>query len=280
MNQALQERPELRMDRPEPGLPEGPKPKRKRGLARIVVPLVIIAFGLIAFLLYYNNTVNDAKTDSAQASGGAFADAREQARNEAYEAAYGKAYDTARESFRSTNTVTIQIGKIEEIQSLEVLHVSSTSIQINNGEQNSMLETVWNYIARRGENVTSWLEIPGSGVFTVDLKAAEFITDDARQMVLIRLPAPQLTQFSVSATDTKVYKVGDSVPTQLSDPKDGYDVAREQVKNAQLEIQQEISENQDYYQAAKSSAVTQLTTLVRQLNPALPDLEVIVEFID
>lgn len=74
-----------------------------------------------------------------------------------------------------------------KLSRLEVLRDSDSEFVIENAKDND-------------QNIPSWLEVQGIGVFTADLEAAEFIRDDVRQYVLVRLWKPELTDCTIEGT--------------------------------------------------------------------------------
>ena len=128
-------------------------------------------------------------------------------------------------------------------------------------------------------DVVSWLEVPGYGVFTVDLQSAEFIIDNERGYVLIRLPYPELSEFTIDYENVEVLNFEDSGIFKNS-AKVGEDLARKQLQSAELTMRQSVNSNQKYYQAAENDATNILLNLVKQLNPQIENLVVDVEFIE
>lgn len=48
------------------------------------------------------------------------------------------------------------------------------------------------------DGIEVWMEFYGDGIFTVDMKASEFIIDYDRQYVLVRVPRPELTNCRIT----------------------------------------------------------------------------------
>ena len=110
----------------------------------------------------------------------------------------------------------------------------------------------------------------------VDLKAAEFITDNANHYVLVRIPYPELTNVTITDT-TKRWFRDDLANGSYSE---GVDLALKQRNEASLQIQKALMSNQYIYENAQDVAVSLLINLVKQFNPDIPDLVVEVEFMD
>lgn len=52
------------------------------------------------------------------------------------------------------------------------------------------------------------MEFYGDGVFTVDMKASEFIIDYERQYVLVRVPRPELTNCRITQANQLFWQNG------------------------------------------------------------------------
>ena len=100
-----------------------------------------------------------------------------------------------------------------------------------------------------------------------------------RQTVLIRIPGPELTNFTLDYENVEVLYFDEGGVLKNS-AKYGVDKAMKQLQNAELELIQEVSNNQELYNRAREATENMLTQLVRQLNPHLPNLTVEVEFLN
>lgn len=180
-----------------------------------------------------------------------------------YDAQYQKYYELAEEQYHVKNRVTISLGDLKETADLEVLKVSDTEYITNGLEDNDA-------------NITSWLEVPGEGIYIVDLQAAEFIVDDERAYILVRAPHPSLTNISIDyANVNKLLFENDFFNDSI---RVGEDLARQQLGEADVLIKKEFASNQHFYQSAQDAAVTTIQYLVKQFNPDIPELTVEVEF--
>lgn len=101
-----------------------------------------------------------------------------------YQDKYDAYKNAAEEKFHVSNRVSIYIGSLKEEEKLEVLKVSDVEFVIEDKDDND-------------GNVISWLEVPGEGAFVVDLKAGEYIVDNERAHVLVRVPYPELANITV-----------------------------------------------------------------------------------
>ena len=184
--------------------------------------------------------------------------------------AYNAAYEHNEKEYHVTNDVQISIGKLQTESKLEVLKVYDIEYEIYN-DTNAL-----------GGN-TIWLEVPGKGTYTVDLSISEFIADAARHYILVRVPKPKITQFSLDYANIVPLLADKSGFTRITDYSSyeyGIELAQQQLETASQEIQDELNANTKYYESAKTNTKTILEHLVKQVNPLIPDLIVEVEFID
>ena len=181
----------------------------------------------------------------------------------AYQAQYQKYFEKAEKAYHVANHVTISIGDLREQAKLEVLRVSDVEYIIETSEDNS-------------SNISSWLEVPGQGTYIVDLQAAEFIVDDERSFVLVRLPYPELSNISIDYANVKKLFFKNDL---LNDSyRVGEDLARQQLSTADLLIKKEFASNQSFYRTAQEASRSTIQYLVKQLNPGVTDLVVEVDF--
>ncbi len=192
---------------------------------------------------------------------------------------YERSYSFAEKQHHVSNDVSITIGTLQEQAKLEVLTISEVEyVTPDDEEKKNIFETIANTVTGWFKSdVISWLEVPGHGVFTVDLQSAEFIIDNQRQYVLIRVPRPELTNFTIDYSNVQLLKIEDNGLFKNS-AKVGEDVAREQLQSAELSMRQNANTNQAFYKSACDSTEKILKTLVAQLNPKLPGLTIDVEF--
>ena len=125
-------------------------------------------------------------------------------------------------------------------------------------------------------NITSWLEVPGNGVFVVNMEEAEFVIDNEQAHVLVRVPYPELTNVSIdySNVEKRLFKndlFNDSYRV-------GEVLARKQLGEGDALIKKEFASNEHYYLTAQKAGISTIESLVRQLNPDEPDLVVDVEY--
>lgn len=183
------------------------------------------------------------------------------AKEEAYNDIYEKSYTAAEKKWHVSNDVIIEVEGIRETAVLQVLEVHDIEYIMNQKEN---------------EGVLSCLEVTGSGDFTVDLKASEFVVDDERQYVLVRIPIPSLNNCKITNREVLAFKDG----VFDKSVKQGVELAEEDLKEAKLKIETELGSNVEYFEKAKDAAVIELENLVRQFNPDAKNLTVEVEFFE
>ncbi len=224
--------------------------------------MMMILFGCVAVFL-----VMDAATVGIEAYRTAYDSAKQMSKNETREEFYNKALAIAERTNHVSNKATIEIDKIQEMARLEVLKVSDVAYLTEKYEDKT-------WILKTGD-VDVWLEVLASGVFTVDLQKSEFIIDNERAYVLIRVPKPELSDFRIDRGEPLLIDEQGWPTAEI-----GEDAVREMLNNAELSIRQGILENQETYKKAESLAIKLLQNLVKGLNLDIPNLTVEVEFMD
>lgn len=138
------------------------------------------------------------------------------------------------------------------------------------------------YIIQEGNKsnngITSWLEVPGEGVFTVDLQVSEFIIDNKHHYILARIPNPVLSECRVLYQDAVQLEYKNDIFNDSI--KVGEDLARMQFKEAYMRIMTEFTSNPNFFDSARSAAETIVVNLIKSFNPDIPDLVVEVNFIE
>lgn len=224
--------------------------------------------------------VLDSFAEGTGAALDSFDNAKDQAVEDVYQFFYDKSFEAAEKAHHVSNNVSITIGDLREEQKLEVLKVSDVAYETpepkDQGWFDELIESVTGIF---DADVVSWLEVPGNGVFTVNLQAGEFIIDEERQYVLIRVPSPELTEFAIDYENVELLLFEEGGAFKNS-AKYGVDKAMEQLQSAELTMMQNVNNNQEFYKRARASTEKMLVNLVQQLNPQLPKLSVEVEFID
>lgn len=175
-------------------------------------------------------------------------------------------YNLGEAAYHVKNRGIISIENIQERADLEVLAVSDVEYITNE---------------KSGDKVTSWLEVPGTGVFTVNLAMSEFVIDDMRHYVLARVPKPEIKAENIQI-DTKKVKIlayqNNHWIFDNGSVEEGEELARRQMSEAQAIIQEDVQSNERYFEIAKSSAESIIKQLIKSLNKDVANLDVEVEF--
>lgn len=225
------------------------------------VGLILLAF--CTFILGIQGTYHSAK------------DAAKQKTAENY---YNAALELSESAHHLSNDITIRIQGITEIRNLEVLNVFLTDYQIWPEQEASggILDAVTDPLIGDAE---AWIRFNGIGTFTIDLQNTDFILDEQRKSVLVRVPSPVMERVLIQQDEDDVLYTSDAgLFNNASDT--GQQLVLSLTQKAQQDMTAKARSNPEYYAQAKASAEKTITQLIKNLNPDLPDLTVEVEFID
>ena len=245
---------------------------------RLIIFMLILCLFFALFAIFF---LTDSITIGALAAKEQYLTVKENVAKQTEDTIYDLSREYAEKQHHVSNSVSITLGTLQEQAKLEVLKISEVEYvtQESKAYKNIITKIAGTVSDLFRSNVISWLEVPGYGVFTVDLQSAEFIVDNQRQNVIIRVPKPDLTSFTLDYKNAQWLKIEDNGlfknPTKV-----GEDIAREQLQSAELKMRQNANSNQAFYQSACDSTQKILRTLVTQLNPNIPNLTVNVEFFD
>ena len=199
---------------------------------------------------------------------GAVRDAFEQAKaasaGVAYQAFYDTSYDAAEHDYHVKNRAFITLSGIRETAELEVLSVSDIV-----------------YVTKNKEGIRDtllWMQVPGTGVFTLDLAAGEFLVDNERRSVYARLPRPTLSADNITIDYGNVKKLKEESSWFWTSIQEGEELVKQQLNEAQIKIREDIMSNKEYYEYAEESARSLLETWIHAVNKDVDDLTVEIEF--
>ena len=221
-----------------------------------VILVVIIVILIIVSLLLLSNAI----TVGAASAKRSYLDEKNRKAEEVREGFY----TAAREHYAVKNDVTINVEEIRKIEELEVLKVSDVEYIIDEEE------------SRKG--TTMWLEVPGTGTFTVDLKTSEIIVDDERGYVHVRLCVPELKNCDIDYSNVQLLNVKESIGN--GSDKIGEEEAMKKLGEAQLMIRESIESDQQFLESAKNSARALVTSSIKAILADRDDIVVEVEFFD
>ena len=210
----------------------------------------------------------------------AFSDGVQDATDSVHQEFYDMGVKAGEEAHHVKNVIAISLGRIREKMDLEVLQVCDVGyIPYPDNDEKSFLNTIKASISRQyPNNIVSWLGVSAYGTFTVDLRASEFIIDNDRQYVLVRIPRPKLSNYHLDQdkVESLYFDDGGLVKDSASV---GQDIAQRHLQYAEGLLKKKAFSNQYYYKQACENAQSILESLIKQLNPKLPNLKVDVEFL-
>lgn len=209
---------------------------------------------------------------------GTYHSAKDTAKQETEESFYNAVFELSESAHHLSNDITIQIQGITEIRNLEVLNVFLTDYQVWPEQETSggVLDIVVDPLIGDAE---AWIRFDGIGIFTVSLQNADFILDEQRKSVLVRVPSPVMERVLIQPDEDDVLYTSDAgLFNNASDT--GQQLVLSLTQKAQQDMTAKARSNPEYYAQAKASAEKTITHLIKNLNPDLPDLSVEVEFID
>lgn len=186
------------------------------------------------------------------------------AQQNTYNAFYQTAFDFSEKKNHVSNRVSISVDGVREVSNLEVLTVNSSEFIIKDADQN--------------DKIVSWLEVKGTGVFTVDLSAGEFIVDSDRKYVLVKIPKPILSKCKVTGTgisyfnNTGIFSNGSVA--------DGVRLTQTQLSEGRIKLEDSMKQNRRFHDAAMESSIYTIESLIQQWNPNIPDLQIEIAFIE
>lgn len=221
--------------------------------------LIFLMTGMGALL------IRDTMRRGAESAGIAYERVKKETADTVYERFYETYYELAERENHVRNTAVIRIEGIRERAGLEVLHVYDVAFIVEDPRDND-------------ENIAVWLEVPGEAVFTVDLSVGEFLADYMRGCVIVRAPLPEITTYAIDYGHIRrLYWDNDWRNDSILQ---GEALARKHEKEADRLLREAFASNQDFARSARDAAEILLADLVRSWNPDIPDLQVIVEFVE
>lgn len=244
--------------------PEPPKPPEPPRLPRLSPALQQLIFRCSAILLSVILALISVNL-LTRSTRNAYDTAKAEQSQSVYNSFYERSFRAEEAKHHVANDIAISITSVQEVDRLEVLTVSDVEYVILDKEDNK-------------ENITSWLEVPGTGIFTVDLTLGEFTVDSQRQYVHVRVPRPALTDFTIDYANVKQLFWDDDIFN--GSVKAGEDLVQEQIRGGSLLLKQYMTSNRMIYESAADAAKLLVDSLVKQFNPDVPNLTVEVEFID
>ena len=172
-------------------------------------------------------------------------------------------YNLGEKNNHVSNQISVAINSIVDETRLEVLSVRD--IEYITDETNEK------------KTVTSWLKVTGEGIYTVDLKTAEYLYDSTSKTVTVVLRKPELTHCRLISGENVLYENNRMIGN--GNIADGEDLAQRQIQSGYKAIYTYFLENPQFYQSAKDSAVSIVKGLIKQLYIDNPNIKVTVVFV-
>ncbi|WP_028236454.1 DUF4230 domain-containing protein [Pseudobutyrivibrio sp. MD2005] len=236
-------------------------PKKALNKDKKAVLCISVSIIMVAVIIYLFNGIVSAGVSTFASS---YEDNFKTARDVTYDLKYNSYVDSAEKKYHVSNNVAIYIGELKEEQKLEVLKVNDIEYVID--EEYGDAETI------------AWLEVPAEGTFTVDLRAGEYIIDNERAHVIVRLPEPVLGRVSIDYSNVEILLFKDDSLLKNGSYSEGESLARTQLKEGEELIRKEFLSNESFLKSAEKSATSTIESLVKQLNPDVDGLVVDVEY--
>lgn len=256
--------------------PKGPEPDSEETKDHIL--LQFLNPSVLRYLICFLGLILLAFCTFTLGIQGTYHSAKDTAKQETEESFYNAVFELSESAHHLSNDITIQIQGITEIRNLEVLNVFLTDYQIWPEQETSggVLDIVVDPLIGDAE---AWIRFDGIGTFTVSLQNADFILDEQRKSVLVRVPSPVMERVLIQQDEDDVLYTSDAgLFNNASDT--GQQLVLSLTQKAQQDMTAKARSNPEYYAQAKASAEKTITQLIKNLNPDLPDLTVEVEFID
>lgn len=234
--------------------------------------LIISAAFLLIIIIVTVRLVSDSVNIVGEAAKDSFDNSLSESREAVYNDFYNYAYDKAAEEHHVENDFVINIEDVREVANLQVLEATDTEYSIHKYNKDAPME-----------KYEAWFQIDGKCIYKVDLKNSEFIVDQYRKSVTVRIPQPQ-KDFSIDTPELVMY-ADDSKEVFGKKLFDGSsETGKKAVQYAEAEGRQKIieyfSNNDTLDNKAEKSAENILKALITEVNSNVEDLKIEIEILD
>ena len=255
-------------------IPKSESPEKKRQISKkgkknrnqrpnivfISAATVIVGILLNLFL------VNIGITNGARNLFGTFLDTKNRVASETEKDITDDLTKRAENATHTANRVDLNISNIRETAALEIMEVCDVEYIVEKPTDNS-------------HNYERWAKTSGRAIYTVNLEESEFLVDNLRKTVYIRIPK---IEYKIVDLKTIPLLIHDGLNLELdwtSLSAIGAEIALKQENQGEEKVRKEFDTNPQYIAEAKNAAKEVLTQLVKGLNPNHKDeITVIVEF--
>ncbi|MCQ2465491.1 MAG: hypothetical protein MJ095_07910 [Oscillospiraceae bacterium] len=240
------------------GTASGRRRKRKRrrtvNLAAVVPALLIVTVFIVNLCINSSTVKKGSK---------AFMNAYETERDAAAPTVYEDFFKSALEQYRTKNEINTEIPTENYDGKIEVFRICDTACIPQTEDGN--------------DDPTAYLEVPCTGVYTVNLNYTEFITDLQRNSVTLRIPRPELTEFTVDTENAKL-KNGQGIIISNSKMTSS-EYIQSHVEENDPVIRESILNNTVFTENACEAAKKRISQIIMAYNP-FESIDAEVEFIN
>lgn len=238
--------------------------KKNNNILWTILPiLACIILGVIIYRM-----LSQSISVCSDAAGPSFESSYAQTKEDVYNNFYNMAYQSAEQENHVSNRVEITIEQIKEISKLEVYEAYDTEYVIHKYEE-------YQY--------ESWYEFNGTCTYSIDLEKSEFIIDQQRSAVTVRIPEPE-QEYDID-TPKRLLFADDTVKIGSVSLNDGSTLTGiNDANNSEVEGREKIEDyfinNDKLTNNAKDAAKKLLTSLIKKVNSDVDDLNIRIEFFE
>lgn len=231
----------------------------------LIIISIVVSIILVLVIVYM---LTNSITDSAKSAVDSFNSSYEQTKKDTYNEFYNAAYLNAEKDNHVSNRESIVIDQIKKISNLEVYKAYDTEYVINEYSTNKY---------------ESWYELNGSCTYFIDLQKSEFLVDQERNAITIRIPDPE-QKYDIDVPKRLLF-ADDTITFLWWDTNNGSTIIGiDDAHNSEVEGREKIKNyfinNETLINNAKNSAVKVLTNLVEGVNSKVENLTVTIEFLE
>lgn len=239
--------------------------KKKKGInTNLILAVACIAVAFLTVYLLRETFINGFSTTLDH-----FTDTVTDVANNTEKDVSQRIKELAEQSEHVSNRATISIGKLQELADLEIMDAEDVEYVCENAKDNKYA-------------YTRWVKVYGTATYYLNLKASEFIIDDVRNTVLVRVPR---IEKRITIDDTRVTELLKKDDWSLDNPFEdkvlwGKELERRQYSEACNKIEAYFNSNTELIYDAEKSAETVLINTIKLLNPDNPDIQIDVDFVE
>ena len=184
----------------------------------------------------------------------------------AEESTYSTYYEVAAKEAEKDNHVSnrgkIDIDNVKKVLKLKALTVSDV---VFSDRESS--ETI--------SGTATCIKVTGEAVFTVNLEPAEYVIDNIRAYVLVRVPKPVLSPDEIRIEKIETMWFSQNILNSNNSVKTGAQLAYDQIAEAKELIMDDLRGNEQFSTMAENFAESMITTMIKTFNPEIPDITAI-----